>query len=153
MTNVECPSSVLEGEQTEVVAGGAAGSITILLAEDDPDVRAFVCSLLEQQGYDVLLAENGRQSLELCRRHNGVIHALITDVVMPEINGRELAERAKLLRPELKVVFMSGYVDRGPKDDNASNPSYAFLEKPFSAETLLDTVKSLCGVAARVANV
>ncbi len=119
---------------------------TLLLAEDDPAVRGFMSSVLEQAGYHVLLAENGRKSLEICRNFAGPIHALITDVVMPETNGRELAERAKVLRPDLKVLFVSGYVDRGIKDQSESQDSCAFLEKPFTAESLLSAVEAFSGV-------
>jgi len=119
---------------------------TLLLAEDDPAVRGFMSSVLEQAGYHVLLAENGRKSLEICNSFAGPIHALITDVVMPEINGRELAERARVLRPDLKILFVSGYVDRGIKDE--SNSSCAFLEKPFTAESLLSAVEAFSAVAS-----
>jgi len=120
---------------------------TLLLAEDDPAVRGFMSSVLEQAGYHVLLAENGRKSLEICKSFTGPIHALITDVVMPETNGRELAERARVLRPDLKVLFVSGYVDRGIKDESAGG-SCAFLEKPFTAESLLSAVEAFSGVAS-----
>jgi CheY-like chemotaxis protein len=120
---------------------------TLLLAEDDPAVRGFMGSVLEQAGYHVLLAENGRKSLEICRNFTGPIHALITDVVMPETNGRELAERARLLRPDLKILFVSGYVDRAIKDESDGH-SCAFLEKPFTAESLLSAVEAFSGVAS-----
>jgi len=128
----------------------ASGSLaTILLADDEPAIREFVAAVLQQQGYEVLIAENGRRSLELCKNYDGIIHLLITDVVMPEMNGRELAERAKVIRPDLKVLFMSGYVDRALKEEDTSNPSYAFLEKPFSAETLQECVAGICPAIAR----
>ncbi len=104
-------------------------------------------SVLEQGGYRVLLAENGRKALELCQNQELPIDALITDVVMPETNGRELAERARLLRPGLKVLFVSGYVDRGIRDQSEGSSSFAFLEKPFSAEDLLDAVGAFSTVS------
>jgi CheY-like chemotaxis protein len=121
-----------------------ASSRAILVADDDPTVRGFVVLALKEEGYQVLTAENGRKALEECVRHPGVIHALITDAVMPEMNGRELAERARQIRPNLKVVLMSGYVDRGLKNEDNANPSYAFLQKPFSGEALIEAVKRLC---------
>jgi CheY-like chemotaxis protein len=124
---------------------------TILLAEDDPAVRDFVSSVLRQEGYEVLLAENGRQSMELCRTHAGPIEALVTDVVMPEMNGRELAEKAKMLRPDLKVLFISGYVDRAIKQEEGSKSWVAFLEKPFTAESLLDVVGKFCATTSQTA--
>ncbi len=123
------------GEETT-----SKGSATILVAEDDPAVRVFVNAVLEQAGYEVILAENGRKSLEICKNYPGPIHILVADVVMPETNGRELAERAKLIRPELKVLFISGYVDRPLKGKDGEDPSYAFLEKPFSAQSLVETI-------------
>ena len=122
----------------------AASSGTILLAEDDPTVRRFVLSVLEDQGYHVLAAENGIKALELCAGHAGSIDALVTDVVMPELNGRELAQRARLIRPELKVLFVSGYINRGLKDEDILNPSNAFLEKPFTGDSLLNAVANFC---------
>jgi two-component system cell cycle sensor histidine kinase/response regulator CckA len=66
------------------------------------------------------------------------------DVVMPEMNGRTLAERAKLLRPGLKVLFVSGYIDQVLRDEDISSPAYAFLEKPFTGEALLNVLKDFC---------
>jgi CheY-like chemotaxis protein len=117
---------------------------TVLLAEDDAAVRDFIQAILEQAGYAVLVAENGRKALALCENDSGRINALITDIVMPEVNGRELAEQARRKRPDLKVLFISGSVDRGPKQylvgDSAGN---AFLEKPFTSESLLAILAGL----------
>jgi len=122
----------------------AAASATILLAEDDPTVRQFTRSVLQERGYQVLAAENGAKALELCASYSGHIHALVTDVVMPEMNGRMLAERARLIRPNLKVLFVSGYIDRGLKDEDISIAGSAFLEKPFTGESLLKLVEKFC---------
>jgi PAS domain S-box-containing protein len=138
------------GAGAEVVqsasAGEAAkpGSGTILLAEDDPTVRGFVLSVLRERGYHVLPAENGPQALEICRTFPGPIHALVTDVVMPEMNGRVLAERAKLLRPNLKVLFVSGYVDKALKEEDLATGDSTFLEKPFTGDALLKIVGDFC---------
>jgi CheY-like chemotaxis protein len=121
---------------------------TVLLAEDDPAVRGFISSLLEQAGCKVLLAEHGRKALGLCQNYPGFIDVMITDVVMPEVNGRELAESAKQMRPSLKVLFVSGYVDRGLKEEDIDNPCYAFLEKPFTAEALYGALCALCPAPA-----
>jgi CheY-like chemotaxis protein len=125
----------------ETMEGTASG--TILLAEDDPTVRGFVRSVLQDRGYHVLIAENGSKALDLCTSYSGVIHVLVTDVVMPEMNGRTLAERARLVRPNLRVLFVSGYVDRGLNDEDISIPCYAFLEKPFTGEALLKILGNL----------
>jgi two-component system cell cycle sensor histidine kinase/response regulator CckA len=125
---------------------------TILLAEDDPTVRGFVLAVLQDRGYHVLAAENGSKALELCTNYSGPIHALVSDVVMPELNGRALAERARLMRPDMKVLFVSGYIDQGLKDEDISNPSYAFLEKPFSGEALLKIVGDFCADVSKPAS-
>jgi len=122
----------------------AAVSGTILVAEDDPTVRGFVVGLLRDRGYHVLAAENGVKALELMNNYSGQIHALVTDVVMPEMNGRTLAQRAGAIHPNLPVLFVSGYVDRGLKDEDIAAQSYVFLEKPFSGEALLKIVDDFC---------
>jgi len=138
----------LDRELSSSEEATSKGSATILVAEDDPAVRIFVNAVLEQAGYEVILAENGRKSLEICKNYPGPIHILVADVVMPETNGRELAERAKKVRPDLKVLFISGYVDRPLKEKEGDDASYAFLEKPFSAQSLVETVARFSPVAA-----
>jgi two-component system cell cycle sensor histidine kinase/response regulator CckA len=142
-----CPNRHLERDDlsASIQSPAAVSSETILLAEDDPIVRGFIVSILENHGYKVLAAENGRKSVEMCINYVGPIHMLITDVVMPEVNGRELAEQARLVRPNLKVLFVSGYVDRGLRNEDILNPSNAFLEKPFSEDALLRIIGRLCG--------
>jgi PAS domain S-box-containing protein len=145
---IELPACAGDGveQATEAVAGETtkAGSGTILLAEDDATVRAFVRSTLEDRGYQVLAAENGRKALELCGSFSGPIQALVTDVVMPEMNGRTLAQQVRLIRPGLKVLFVSGYVDKGLKEEDLSEGSSAFLEKPFTGEALLKILGGFC---------
>ena len=116
---------------------------TVVLAEDDASVRNFMASILEQAGYRVLSAGNGSQALEICNTHRGSVNVLITDVVMPETNGRELSERVRAILPEVKILFVSGYVDRGADDYDS-----AFLEKPFSAEVLLSALDRLCALTS-----
>jgi DNA-binding NtrC family response regulator len=141
-------SQMLDQELSSSEEASSKVPATILVAEDDPAVRLFVNAVLEQAGHQVILAENGRKSLEICKTYPGLISVLVTDVVMPETNGRELAERAKLILPDLKVVFISGYVDRPLKEKDTDDPSYAFLEKPFSAQSLADSIARFCGVTA-----
>ena len=139
---------LLDDELSSGAEENLRDSATILVAEDDPAVRGFVNAVLEQAGYEVILAENGRKSLEICKNYPGSIQVLVADLVMPEINGRELAERAKVIRPDLKIVFISGYVDRPVKEKDGQDPSYAFLEKPFSAQSLVDSIARFCPIAA-----
>ena len=141
-----CASSNLESES--LLANGEvatrAVAATILLAEDDPTVRGFISAVLEDRGYHVLAAENGSKALDLCRTYVDPIHALVTDVVMPELNGRDLAKHARVLRPNLKIVFVSGYINQGLKDEDICDPAHRFLEKPFTGEALLKVVEDLC---------
>jgi len=141
-----CARANPESEEmsSQAEAAVAAGCGTILLAEDDPTVRGFVLAVLQDRGYQVLAAENGAKALEICSSYKGHIDALMTDVVMPEMNGRTLAEKARLLRPKLRVLFVSGYVDRGLRDEDISRGENVFLEKPFSGEALLKIVAEFC---------
>ncbi|MDB4967790.1 MAG: hypothetical protein JWN44_3479 [Myxococcales bacterium] len=117
------------------------GRGTILLVEDDDSVREFVGFVLRQQGYDVLAAEHGPRALEIAGAHEGEIDLLISDVVMPQMHGFEVAEAMRRSRPGLRVLHISGY----PGDAITSDA--AFLAKPFSRETLLERVSQL--VASR----
>ncbi|HEY7534257.1 MAG TPA: ATP-binding protein, partial [Nitrospiraceae bacterium] len=119
------------------------GAETILVAEDEPGVRALVSHTLRQHGYTVLEAAHGIEALAISERHSKSIHLLLTDVVMPQINGRELAERLVAKLPELRVLFMSGYTDdavlrRGPCAADTN-----FLHKPFTAGTLATRVRQV----------
>ncbi|HEY0005583.1 MAG TPA: PAS domain S-box protein [Pyrinomonadaceae bacterium] len=117
------------------------GSETILLAEDDELVRNLAREILEESGYTVLEAPNGGAALLLCEQHEGEIDLLLTDVVMPELSGRQLAERLEKIRPRIKVVYMSGYtadavLRRGALEDEAK-----FIQKPFTPDALLHKVR------------
>jgi signal transduction histidine kinase/ActR/RegA family two-component response regulator len=127
-------------------AGGIpkGGDETILLVEDDAQVREIASRVLEHAGYSVLQAASGRQAIDLCHSHDGSIGLLVTDVVMPGIDGRELCERLSSLRPELRgALLISGHVD-GPLDtDDSLELERAFLHKPFTAKALLQAVRQL----------
>src|SRR5437763_16168273 len=84
---------------------------TILVVDDHPAIRQLLGSILKSEGYVVLEAEDGRQALELCRRYGSPIHLLLTDIVMPQMSGPLLAEQIVVLRPDIQVLYMSGYVD------------------------------------------
>src|SRR5262249_35591690 len=118
-------------------------SETILLVEDETAVRDLTSYLLKDGGYRVLEAEDGTAALDLCGKYEGEIHLMITDVVMPLMNGRELAKQAKILRPNMIVLYMSGYMDKtiGILDEGTY-----FLEKPFSASALLGKVREVLGL-------
>jgi two-component system, cell cycle sensor histidine kinase and response regulator CckA len=123
--------------------GTLSGTETILLAEDEEIVRNLMREVLKRNGYEVLEATNGGAALLLCERHQGAIHLMITDVVMPEMSGRELADRLRLLRPEMKVLFMSGYMDDTIVHHNILDSDIPFLQKPFTPHTLALKVREV----------
>jgi len=118
------------------------GSETILLVEDNAQVRKITCSILERQGYRILNAENGHKALELLKQHAGQVHLLLTDVVMPEMNGRQLYQQAVEIQPHLKVLYMSGYTDDVIAYQGILEEGISFIQKPFSVEALADSVRS-----------
>jgi len=112
------------------------GSETILLVEDDPAVRELVRSMLTSQGYTVLTAEHPRDAESICRDHPGDLHLLLTDMILPRMNGREIARRVSALRPSVKILYMSGYTDGALIQSEGLGNTFAFLQKPFSQVTL-----------------
>jgi PAS domain S-box-containing protein len=119
------------------------GTETVLLVEDAAAVRAVTKQMLERQGYTVLEAPDGEAGLRLARRHRGVIHLLLTDVVMPRIGGRELAEQLARLRPDVKVLYASGYTDDSVVRHGILESGTAYLQKPFSPESLARKVRDV----------
>jgi two-component system cell cycle sensor histidine kinase/response regulator CckA len=122
--------------ETALETGVSRGSETILLVEDEETVRILVRRILEARGYLVLDARSAGDALLLCEQHKGTIHLLLTDVVMPRMSGRELADRLAPLRPEMKVLYMSGYTDDAVIRHGIRNSEVAFLQKPITPETL-----------------
>jgi len=119
------------------------GTETILLVEDEDGVRALTRQLLQKQGYSVLETRHGGEALLLCERHQGSIQLLLTDVVLSQMSGRELAQRLAVLRPEMKVLFMSGYSEEAIVQHGVLNSGTAFLQKPFTAESLSTKVREV----------
>lgn len=114
---------------------------TILVADDVPDVLDLARDILEAEGYTVLTAEDGEEALRVAERHQGPIHCLLTDVVMPRMNGPELAERLKLARRETKVVFMSGYTSEAVGEYGIMHAGAPFVGKPFTAALMSQKVR------------
>jgi PAS domain S-box-containing protein len=141
-----------DGVELPPPAGGfarcARGTATILLVEDEGDVREVAHDMLAAEGYSVLPAEHGPAALELCRGAAGPIDLLITDVVMPGMNGRELAGRIVQLQPEVKVLFISGYAANFLTAQGQLPPEVAFLVKPFTQAALAAKVRELLNPAA-----
>jgi PAS domain S-box-containing protein len=122
---------------------GARGEGTILLAEDDDAVRAIARETLERAGYRVLAAQDGSRAIGLADAHAGPIDLLLTDVVMPGMNGRELAQTLGARHPGLRVLFASGYADNVLLDQNALAPGVALLDKPFTPAELAAKVRDV----------
>ncbi len=117
------------------------GEETLLLAEDDAGVRALARDVLRQHGYRVLEAIDVEHALRICREHPERIDLLLTDVVMPVMSGRELAERAAEIRPEIKVLYMSGYTDNIVVSHGVTSVDKQFLQKPFTPRSLARKVR------------
>jgi two-component system, cell cycle sensor histidine kinase and response regulator CckA len=121
------------------------GTETILLVEDDDSVRALACTILRKYGYDVLVAQSGGDALLLCEQHPGAIELLLTDMVMPRMSGRQLAERLVGVRPEMKVVYMSGYADDAIMRHGPRETAVDFVQKPIRPEALARKVREALG--------
>jgi two-component system cell cycle sensor histidine kinase/response regulator CckA len=119
------------------------GVETVLVVEDAAAVRAIARQVLERQGYTVVEAPDGQTALFLATRHHGPIHLLLTDVVMPGMSGRQLAERLKGVRPDLKIVYMSGYTDDAVMRLGVLERQVAYLQKPFTPEGLVRKVREV----------
>jgi two-component system cell cycle sensor histidine kinase/response regulator CckA len=119
------------------------GSETILLVEDEEMVRDLAQAILERNGYTVLLAKNVADALRWAQEGSRTIHLLLTDTIMPRMNGPELAQQILALRPSMKVLFMSGYTDKVLTSTAAWEPGTAFLQKPFTPQTLGDKVREI----------
>ncbi len=119
----------------------SVGSETILLVEDEERVRRAARRILEASGYTVLEAATGAEAVKLCETHPTPIGLVVTDMVMPEMGGRELFAHVARLRPEAKILFMSGYTEDATLHDNALAPGAMFLDKPFTPTTLTQKVR------------
>ena len=123
-------------EKEQSLVDDPGGSETILIVEDDYGLREFAQEVLLSYGYSVLLAENGEDALRVSKEHGGPIHLLLTDVVMPRMGGKKLAERLQPLYPRMKVIYMSGYTDNVIVRHGVLERGLNFLEKPFTSKGL-----------------
>ncbi len=119
------------------------GTETILVVEDEEAVRRLVCRTLERNGYTVLSASNGKDALAKFEHYDAPIHLTITDVIMPQMSGRELAERLSTIKPEIRILYVSGYTDNAIVHHGVLDSDVSFLQKPFEPETLLGKVRQI----------
>ncbi|MDT8369286.1 MAG: PAS domain S-box protein [Longimicrobiales bacterium] len=124
----------------ELAPGGAE---TILVVEDEAAVRKLICRVLDDHGYTVLVASDGQEALDLARRHEGQIDLLLSDVVMPGMSGRDLAEHLLHLSPRTRVAFLSGYTDDEVLRHGVLDARFPFLQKPFTPDVLARKVRDV----------
>ncbi|HTT96471.1 MAG TPA: ATP-binding protein [Rhizomicrobium sp.] len=137
-------------EPERAVARDVTGQDTILLVEDEDAVRSFAARALRMRGYEVLEASGGEEALEIVQAHKDTIHLLVTDVVMPNMDGPTLVRAVKKLRPDMAVIFMSGYAEEAFRRNDEKAEDLHFLPKPFGLKQLAAKVKDvLAGAPAR----
>jgi CheY-like chemotaxis protein len=116
---------------------------TVLVVEDEDIVRELVCEVLEEQGYNVICARDGVEALSVAADFDGIIHLLVTDVIMPHMNGHELAGKLSSIRPDMKVLYVSGYSDNDIGDHGVLDPRFELLQKPFTPQTLARKIRDV----------
>lgn len=141
-----CEETIAEAESGEKPArkedgGDLTGSATVLLVEDEDAVRAFAARALTTRGYRVLTANSGVQALDVMNEHSGEVDLIISDVVMPEMDGPTLMKHLRKENPEIKIIFMSGYAEEAFRANLDESEKFAFLPKPFTLKKLAAAVK------------
>jgi PAS domain S-box-containing protein len=134
------PAQVVASDETAFIE---PGSETILLAEDEANLRYLARQFLEKQGYKVIEAADGSVAMQIAVAHQGVIHLLLTDVIMPGMNGRELAQRISEIRPQTKVLYMSGYTENVIGHNGTLDAGVRLLQKPFTLRELKSKVREV----------
>jgi signal transduction histidine kinase/ActR/RegA family two-component response regulator len=138
---VDEPLTPLEGAKP--IIEPVSGTETILLVEDEESVRELVSKVLQRNGYTILEARHGQEAVELCQKYPRDIHLLVTDVVMPRMSGREVAEKLQPTRPTMKVLYLSGYTDDEVVRHGVLESMTAFLQKPFTPDALARKVRDV----------
>ena len=119
------------------------GAMRVLVVEDDEQIRNLSRTILTARGYSVLVAENGGHALTLAAEHESAIHLMLTDVIMPGMSGRELADRLNAAHPAMRVLYVSGYTDEMIAHHGVLEPGVAFLQKPFTPGDLAQRVRDV----------
>jgi len=139
-----CVAETADGNASESVARATArGTETVLLVEDDEGVRKVIGGVLRASGYRVLEAADGDEALAWCEPRHGPIHLVVTDLIMPLMSGRQLSEILAGLRPDLKILFISGYPDHSVVERGMVSARDHFLQKPFTPEQLARKVREI----------
>jgi CheY-like chemotaxis protein len=134
-------SEVLEDRREELLENDSRGQETVLIVEDEKMVRRLAVRILERQGYQVIEAADGKTALQVGARHEGDIHLLLTDIVMPDINGLELLTQLRQSRPGLRALLMSGYTEDIIARHGTMEEGMEFIHKPFTIGSLSSTVR------------
>jgi CheY-like chemotaxis protein len=127
-------------QQTEVIP---RGKDTFLIAEDDPIIQRMIRSYLEPLGYNLLIASDGNEAINLSKTYDGDIHLLLTDVIMPNMNGQELADAIQETRPDMQIIFMSGYTDDVITHHGVLEPGVNFIQKPITPSRLAKVLREV----------
>jgi CheY-like chemotaxis protein len=133
----------VDGDRRTLAPVRAIGAETVLVVEDEPSVRDLAVRILRKVGYRVLSAESGAVALALVRQHPDTVHLLLTDVVMPRMSGRQLAEQLNTRYPEMRVLYMSGYTDNAIVHHGVLYEDVHFIGKPFSPAALTRKVREV----------
>ena len=141
LPRVDEPAEILKAQEAGEEFPG--GSETILIVEDDKEVRNLTVRILKRQGYTVLDGSYGDEAFNVCRQHKGPIHLLVTDVVMPGMDGRALSECLSQLHPEMKVLYMSGYTDDAIVHHGVMGKGMNYIQKPFTVNGLTKKVREV----------
>jgi CheY-like chemotaxis protein len=121
----------------------AHGTETVLIAEDEASVRSLVARVLRDRGYTVLEASNGQEALDAAQKYEGEILLLITDIIMPGMNGKDLAAQLQSIRPDIRTLYVSGYTENAIVHRGILDSEVDFLQKPFTTRNLARKVREV----------
>ncbi len=134
-------------DKIEVNSYRPTGSETLLVVEDESSLRKYIVEVLQPLGYNLIRAANGSEALDLCENYEGEIDLLLTDVIMPGINGRQLADKLVHNRPEMKVIFMSGYTSDAIARHGVLEDGVNFMQKPVTSSMIANKIRNVLDAA------